>query len=287
MPLLERVSPHLWRVAAARAESDEANQGVTTQLVLARDATRLWLVGSGPTPAFGRSLACAIERATGQAVTDVVNTRPQPESALGNVAFTGARLWALADVAAAMRQRCGACLDRLKARLGAAGDSLHPALIRLPTHRVAAPRASSGRLGPFRWLALQRGPGSRVLVLQHRRDRITIAQGMVWVGDIPNLREARLDTMAASLNVLQAFVGSGAVLGEQGDLGAAADVALHIAYLDALRQIVLAGLARGDAQMSSAAGAELPGFSAAPGYPRWHALNVQQAWRELEPTIFK
>ena len=86
-PQLQPVSPNVWRVAAARGDPVASNRGVTTQLVLVRDGARLWLIGSGPTPAFGSALACAVRRTTGRAVTDIVNTRAAPELALGNVAF--------------------------------------------------------------------------------------------------------------------------------------------------------------------------------------------------------
>jgi len=287
LPALERVAAGVWRVPAARGEPDAANGGATIQLVLVRDGARLWLIGSGPTPAFGAALACAIERGTGRAVTDVVNTRAAPELALANAAFPAARLWALPDVAATMRARCGQCLARLQARIGPAGASLRPTLIRVPTRRVGTAGQRAGRLGPFDWLALARAPGERVLVLRLRRPhtmRVVIAQGLLWAGDLPDLRDTRSDTFAASLRRLRTFGAGALLLGEQGGPSGVATLTNHLAYLAALHAAIVPQLAHGDA---AAAQAPLPAFMHWPGYAATHPLNVQRVWRELEPTLFR
>jgi hypothetical protein len=287
LPALSKLSRHLWRVAAARGEADESNRGVTTQIVLARDGARLWLIGSGPTPAFGAALSCAVEKTIGRAVTDVINTRPAPELALGNIAFAGARLWALPDVIAAMRARCLQCQERLKARLGAAGASLLPESIRAPSVPVAALGVDAGRLGPFAWRALERQPGERVLVLRHRQDAVVVAQGLLWADDVPDLQDTRSDAMLASLHALRAFALGSRLLGEQGDVSALSAVTRHIGYIESLRQAVQPHLIRGDVQGAAGAEIELPEFADLPGYALRHPLNVQRVWRELEPTIFR
>lgn len=283
LPALAPVAADVWRVVAARGTADPDNGGVTTQLVLVRDGARRWLVGSGPSPAFGAALGCAVLRVSGGVVTDIVNTRAAPELAMGNVAFGGARLWALPDVGAAMRARCPQCQVRLRARIGEAGASLTPGAIRTPDAAVPAP----GRLGPFDTLALERAPGERTLVLRLRAARLVIAQGLVWAGDVPDLRETDSTALAASLRRLRAFTGARHLLGEQGPPMGVAAVDDHLAYLGALRHAVRPLLLRGELPGSPAAAAELPGFAARPGYAAWHPLNVQHVWRELEPMLFR
>lgn len=287
MPVLERVGTHTWRVAAARGEPADANGGLTAQLVVVRDGARVWLIGSGPTPAFGAALACAIRQRVGQSVTDVVNTRAAPELAMGNDAFAGARLWALPEVIAAMRARCAACLQRLKARLGVAGDSLQPARIRVPFAPVGRTGAARGTLGPFAWRALPRADDETVLVLRHRRDRLVVAQGLLWADDVPDLRDARSDTMLASLHALHAFATGARVLGDQGDVVPREALARHVAYIDALRHAVLQRLARGDVEGASGSSMELPDYATLPSYAAVHPLNVQRVWRELEAALFR
>jgi hypothetical protein len=285
-PALHRVGVDVWRVDAARGEPLESNRGVTIQSLLARDGARLWLVGSGPTPAFGAALACAIRRTLGSAVTDVVNTRAAPELAMGNAAFDGARLWALPDVIVAMRVRCEACRERLAARLGAAGASLQAAQVRVPAVPIASRGMSAGRLGPFAWRALERAPGERVLVLRHRASGMVVAQGLLWAGDVPDLRDTRSDTLLASLRALDRFSHGARLLGEQGGVAGRDAIAGHIAYIEDLRGAVEDSLNRGDAQGASGAGIELPSFAALPGYADRHALNVQRVWSELELRSF-
>lgn len=289
-PLLEAVVPGVWRVPAARGDADAANRGLTIQLVVVRDGARRWLVGSGPSPVFGAALACAVRRETGAAVTDIVNTRAAPELAMGNVAFAGARLWALPDVIAAMRARCPQCQERLRARLGEAGASLQPDSIRAPS--VAVPiRAAEGRrrgvFGPFDALALERAPGERTLVLRLRAAPLVIAQGLVWAGDVPDLRDTDSAVLGASLHRLRPFIGARRVLGEQGPPAGVAAVDAHLTYLEALRAAITPLLQRGELPGSPAAAAELPAFAGLPGYASWHPLNVQHVWRELEPTLFR
>lgn len=299
---LEAVAPDVWRVPVADEESNPDNGGWVTQPVLVRDGRRLWLIASGPTPTQGHRLRCAIERALHRRVTDIVNTRAHPELALANVAFAGARIWALADVAQAMHERCPQCLARLQQRIAAsagfagADDSLRGASIRVPDHRLghaAAPGASddvAGQLGPFRWWAFERAPGQRTLALWHSPSGWIVAQGLVWVGGVPNLRETALDPLMDSLRRLRALARSGhdgavGVLGEQGGAGGIADIDSQLAYLTQLKQLTQNALDRGEVEGATAI--EVPGFADTPGYAAYHALNRQRVWRELEQAWFK
>jgi hypothetical protein len=315
VPSFEAVAPGVWRLPAARGDADAANRGITTQLVLVRDGARRWLIGSGPSPSVGAAIACAAQRVAGGAVTDVVNTRAAPELAMGNLAFAGARLWALPDVITAMRARCPQCQQRLKARLGDdAGASLRPETIRAPAWPVGARAqpggrgaegrkagrgtaglgaargasgAHAGRLGPFEWIALDRARGERTLVLRLRRADLVIAQGLVWAGDVPDLRETDSTQLAAGLRRLRTFTAGHRLLGEQGDVADASAIDAHLRYLAALRDAVEPVLARGELPGSAAAAVELPWFAALPSYGAWHPLNVQHVWRELEPALFR
>ena len=287
LPVLQRIGPQLWQVPSTVAPPDAANPtGASSGLAVVADGRRLWLVGSGPTPAFGAALACALHRATGRAVTDVINTRPHAELALGNAAFPQARVWALSDVAHTMRRHCPQCLARLKARLGVEGDSLQLAAIRLPTHRVDRGTAAAGRLGPFRWWALPRAPGARVLVLQHRNTGVVLAQGLVWVEGVPDLRETTLAAMRPSLARLHVLAQGHAVLGEAGGFGSQADVSSHLLYLDTMHSAVSDAVQRGDVEGVATAELGMAAFAARAGYAWLHPLNLQRAWRELEAAAF-
>lgn len=281
------VAPGVWRFPAARGRSNRDNAGRVTQLVVVRDARRTWLIGSGPTPAEGQRLRCTIERTVGQPVTDVVNTRAHPELAMGNAAFAGARHWALPDVAAAMRERCPSCVEALRGQLGAAASALHVDDVRVPTHAVGSASARTGRLGPFTWLAWPRAPGERALVLWLREKRLVVAQGWLWAGALPDLRETALADVQAGLARLAGIARGQRLLGEQGGVADSAEVEHHRAYLHDLRRHVDAALRRGDDVES------VLGHPFARRYLRiaedtiQHALNVQRVWREREDAWFR
>lgn len=286
-PQLIAVGKTVWRMPAAEGESSALNGGVVTQAVLVVDGRRLWLVGSGPTPAFGAALACLIEAERGRTVTDIVNTRAHPELALANRAFGRARVWALPDVADAMGAQCGSCLDRLRGRIGSAGAGLTAEDIRVPAYRIGRAGADAGTLGPFAWQALPRAPGARTLVLQVRGEALLVAQGLVWVGGIPNLRETDSAMLLSSLRRLRAMAGGQRVIGEQGSVGGMADIDSHIAYLEALREDVRVRVERGDDEAGTLASISLPQFAALSGYADIHPLNRQRVWREFETALFR
>ncbi len=296
-PALQRVSPHVWRVAAAAGDPSASNGGATTQLAVVRDGTRTWLLGSGPTPRYGEALACVIEHTLGRRVTDVVNARAAPELAMGNIAFNHARLHALPDVIATMQRRCEACRARLQARIGDAGAGLVPESVRTPALPVGetadkpadtAPHTSdTGRLGPFDWLAVSRRPGERVLVLRHRADRIVFAPGLVWPGDTPDLRETDSASLLQSLRRLRAMAAGARLLGEQGGVATTDAVDSHMAYLQALREALQPRVRAGDEPAARGDGVDLPAYARTPSHASRHPLNVQRVYRELETELLR
>lgn len=288
LPMLEPVAPQVWRVAAAEGESTPDNGGMVTESVLVLDRDRLWLVGSGPTPARGEALACAIEAGLGREVSDVINTRAHPELAMGNTAFASARVWALDDVARAMGARCRECLARLAQRIGGAGARLDDSAIRVPDRRLGADGASQGRLGPFRWWALPRAKGDRTLVLRLRERPVVIAQGLVWPAAVPNLRDTESTLMLDSLRALRGIAkGAITVLGEQGPTGTTEDITSHMDYLVSLRAAVRARVRNGTDANAGLAAISLPMFGKRLGKGEIDALNRQRVWREMENASFR
>jgi hypothetical protein len=282
-PVLHRLGPDTWWVAAARGTPDANNRGVTAQLLVARDGERLWLVGSGPTPDFGAALAVAIQQTTGRSVTDIIHTRAAPELAMGNAAFPPARLWALPEVARAMQARCLECQQKLKSQIGAAGVSLRPEAIRAPNLHVLV---GTAEIGPFDWRALPRDDGDAVLVLRHRSDAVVLAQGLLWAGDVPDLRNTG-PALADSLRALQAWSAGQHLIGEQGGTAQTADIVLHLTYIDALQQAVQQRLQRGEVWGGAISQIELPAFAHLPSYAARHAANVQHVWLAMEPLLFR
>lgn len=285
----QALAPGLWWLPAADGDATADNRGQVSNLMLAQDGARLWLLGSGPSPAFGRALACSLHRQLGLRVTDVVSPWPRPELVLGVAGLGPVRHWGHAEVARAMQQRCAHCVQRLRQRLGEAEADLGADPVRLPTRLL---HGSQGRLGPWRWWRLSRGSGYPVTVWQHPAHGLVFAPGLLWGDGAPDGRDADIRTLAAATQALQALPGARpqqppAWLGEQGPLLAPEAVREQARYWAGLQAAVAAALERGDSDASgirgdgATEGSAAPAAGVAAGDAR-HALNLQRAWRQAE-----
>jgi hypothetical protein len=272
----------VWWVPAAEGDSNEANRGFVSNLLVVRDARRLWLIGSGPSPAFARALACRAREQFGRGVTDIVDPWARAELVLGNAGFPGVRLWAHRQVAAAMAEQCVHCVDLLRQRIGAASVDLGVEPARLPTLLLDGSR---GRLGPFEWWALPRSAGRIVTVWRHRASGVTTAHGLLWFDGPPDGRDAELQTMAASTARLAALATNATRwLGEQGPPGPAEAPRQQAAYWQAVLDAAARGVAAGEV---AAAVPDMPGWpEAVVAHPR-HPLNWQRAWRQAEDRLLR
>lgn len=287
-PLLQpwpKATPNLWWVRAQRGDADAANRGRVSNLLVVRDGQRVWLVGSGPSRAFGRALDCVVQRELGQPISDVISPWPRPELVLGAAGLPRARHWAHADVARAMRMQCARCVSRLRQRLGAAASDLGPAgaAVRLPERLL---RGEQGQLGPLSWWRAERAPGVPVTLWQVRRAGVLTVHGLLWAGDAPDLRDSRVESMRAATQRL-ALVARGAtvLVGEQGEPAGVEEVALHLAYWDALDAAVRGAQARGEE--ATTVQTSLPGVEASRTAGTAHALNWQRAWRHAEDEALR
>ena len=280
---LQPMGGGVWWAAGADGDADTANRGVVSNRLVVRDGARVWLLGSGPSPAAGAALACALRERLQWRVTDVVNPWARPELVLGNLAFPAARLWAHAEVASAMRDSCARCEARLRLRLGAAAADLGDASIRVPARLL---HGAAGRLGPFDWWRLSRAPGSPVVVFRIRGRDLWTAHGLLWSDGPPDLRDADLSTLRSATAQLEALAGGGEArwLPEQGGWLGRSGPRDHGAYLQALTEAVRRRQATGASETDAAPA--LPGLAEAMGRGARPALNWQRAWRQLEDESF-
>ena len=275
----------LWWVRAERGDADARNRGAVSNLLIVRDGRHVWAVGSGPSRAFSAALDCVVQRTLGQRITDVISPWPHPEVVLGATGLPRARHWAHADVARAMRTQCARCVIRLRQRLGAAASDLGRAnaAVRWPAHTM---RGSTGQLGPLTWWRVQRAPGVPVTLWQVRRNAVLTAHGLLWAGEVPDLRDSRIDAMRTATQRLAVIArGATRLLGEQGEPAALNEVDAHLAYWNALDDAVHSAQSRGgDATTMPTA---LPGIDASRTSGPTHALNWQRAWRHAEDEALR
>lgn len=273
---LQALAPGLWLVPAAGADSDAGNRGHTSHLLLARDGPRLWAVGSGPSPAFGRRLRCTARMRLGLAPTDVLVPWAKAELALGGPGLAAPRTWAAAPVASAMAEQCASCVDRLRQRLGDAATDLGDDPVRLPQRLLQGP---SGRLGPFDWWVLPRAEGRMTTVLRHRASGVMVAHGLLWGDGPPDARDADLARLAAAVAQLPQLAPTAVRwVGDSGPLLDPGGLAAQASYLQALVAAAREAVQQGGMGLQPPV---LSGHEAASTHPR-HALNWQRAWRQAE-----
>ncbi|EHR69984.1 hypothetical protein BurJ1DRAFT_1111 [Burkholderiales bacterium JOSHI_001] len=281
-------APGVWQVlgeaSSGHDEADVANRGRVSNALLVRDGARLWLLGSGPSPAAGAALACQVRAQLKRPVTDIIAPWPRPELVLGAGGFPLTRHWGHAEVAQGMQRQCPTCVERLRLRLGAAASDLGDRPIHLPEGWVTG---ASGSLGPLDWQLLWRAEGRPVTVWRVRGQPLFSAHGLLWGDGPPDARDAQLPQLLQSTEALArwaAAVPQARWLPEQGPLLGADAPARHAAYWQELQRQAQQAVQRGDA-----AGGPPPRW---PGLPdAWathvrHTLNWQHAWREAEDAMF-
>ena len=278
---LEVLAPGLWRVVpAAEGDGSVADRGQVSNLLLAVHGAQGWLVGSGPSPAFGRRLRHTLAARWPGLRWTVISPWAHPEAVLGTAGLGDVNTVGHAEVVWQMAQRCAGCIERLKQRLGAAAVDLgHGNPVRLPATRLTGVR---GRLGPFEWWLAARDTRTATTVWLHRASGVAFAPGLLWAG-APDGRDAEIDELAAAtarLSTLEGLPADLRWLGEQGpvqDAGAAARTA-H--YWQALQAAVQRRLDDGDG--GETVPPTLPGVPASVTRDPRHALNWQRAWRQAE-----
>jgi len=284
---IEAVAPGVWWIPGAAGDADATNRGAISNLLAVRDGRRLWLLGSGPSPGWGRALRCQLRRRSGLTVTDVIAPWSRPELVLGQTGLRAPRHWAHADVIAAMRARCAHCIERLRLRLGEAAADLDGVQAAIPTQAL---QGDSGRLGPWRWWRLARSPDTAVTVWALPRAGLIAAHGLLWSDGVPDLRDA---TLAEFSDALQALAGletetTRRWLPEQGPWLAPGAPARERDYIEALRRAARAAV--DDAALETdpppALPVRWPQANSDLGRDLRHGLNWQRAWREAEAGAF-
>lgn len=274
----------LWWLAAHEGDADAANRGVVSNVLLAPHQGSLWLLGSGPSPAFGRALLREIRRRWPLQSLELISTWAHPESVLGVSGMPQARHRAHTEVAQQMQQRCPGCLQRLAARMGEASADLEVSAastpIRIPGLQFTG---SSGRLGPFEWHRRRRAADVTVTVWRHRASGLVHAPGLIWGDAPPDGRDADVFDLAAELADLLNWGRQAGVqrwLGQQGREVGTPMVESAAAYWRLLTERAMQGQDSGDDGHRPPE--DLPGVP-----PHWlthplHGLNWQRSWRQAE-----
>jgi len=288
---LQALSTGVWLADGQLGESNPDNRGRVSSVLLVAEGSRLWALGSGPSPAAGRALACQVRRQLGRRITDVISPWARPELVLGVKGLgtePAVRHWAHESVGRAMAEQCPHCVERLAQRLGSAADDLGPSPIPAAQHLL---QGEQGRLGPLQWWRLPRSEGRWVTVW-----RVDAAAGepVWWVahglmsGPLPpDGRDGDLRLIQASARQLAALAAADGPrarwLGEQGPPQPQVAARQLADYWDQLLQTVVQAINEGADE--TAAPRAWPGLPTGWASHAWHAFNWQRAWRQEEARL--
>lgn len=283
----EALAPGVWRVPPAGLDSDPASRGHVHNLLLASGGSAgagLWLLGTGPSPAFARALQCQVQARLGLPLLAAANPLAKSELVLGNQGLRDVALWAPVVVAQAMQHQCAGCEERLRAQLGPAAVDLGRAPVQLPQHQLSG---TQGRWGPFEWRLLQRGPESTSSVWSWTGPdgtRLIATFGLLGSEQAPpDVSDTSIVLLAEGITQLLQAAGDAPArwLPDHGPLLQRQQLLAQQAYWQALWLAARQGVAAGHTVLQPpvpAGDAPLPAWWQ---HPR-HGLNWQRAWRQAE-----
>jgi glyoxylase-like metal-dependent hydrolase (beta-lactamase superfamily II) len=239
------------------------------------------VIDTGASYRRGRDMLGAIARVTDKPVELVIITHARQEFVFGAAAFEerGIPLLAHAETAALMRGRCEACLENLRALLGA--DAMRGTRLVLPTQLVhgGSELEVAGRrlrLLHFGWAAT---PGD-VAVLD-TASGVLFSGALVSVGRIPELRDAKIDGWRAALAALR-DVRARSIVPAHGPVLSAGAIEATEDYLSALEAKVRSLYQAGRSLLEAVDECDLPAYAGWGLYPATHRRNAHQRYLELE-----
>lgn len=248
-------------------------------LIIGRSASVA--VNGGSSAAHGRALL-ALARELGAApVRAAVVTQPLPQQVMGLAAFddAGLPICATDGTAQWIAARCGTCLERLRATLGAermAGTRIVVPALRPPADGV-------WQVGDLllRLPRVGHAAGPDDLVLHDAADGVSWAGALGEVGRLPDLRDADPLALAPAIEAL-ADTPARWVLPDHGPPGPPSALRGAADYVRALEREVRRGLDDGKGLNELLRAVTLPAWSGWVGHDRWHRRNVQAMVLRLE-----
>ncbi|MGR8920497.1 MAG: quinoprotein relay system zinc metallohydrolase 1 [Gammaproteobacteria bacterium] len=114
----EPVATDTWLVRGSTEHFSMHNGGNIANTAFIATGAGVVVIDTGPSAQYGEALAALIERTTSEPVIRVYNTHHHPDHFLGNQAFAGVPIYALADTRQAMAEQAEAFSDNLYRLLG-------------------------------------------------------------------------------------------------------------------------------------------------------------------------
>ncbi|RTZ42422.1 MBL fold metallo-hydrolase [Candidimonas sp. SYP-B2681] len=281
VPPMQELAPGVYAIIGENAEAAPENHGaVGNQGVLIGDDGVI-LIDTGTSARYAAEQLDALKRLTPKPVVLAINTHQSPAFVFGNgtLALQGVPILAHRDVADLIRQRCERCLKKLNEVLGA--QEMAGTTVTVPDRLIegAMVITVAGRQLDIVYFGHTSSPGSIGII--DRASGVLFAGGLVSIGRIPDVKDARIDNWLDALDKLKARKPRLLVPGE-GPVSAPSQVDDLAGYLRALQSSVI-GVYKGGAGLGEAAKlSRLPQFERWPLYDPLHNKNVEQLYLQLE-----
>ena len=274
----QEAAPGVFWCSAANAEISTQNQGLVVHSAVLASGKQALLFDPGAHWQRGHALRESIRRDLGLRVTAVVDSHAHPEHVLGNSAFADVPIYASADTAKLMGQRCPACRQRLMDLLGAA--RMAGTRIVLPRHLLADGQRWHWQGRTLQVAVFDRAHSRGDLALFDESSRVLLAGGLANRERIPEMTEASLPGWLAALTRLQGLqadfvIGSGCGSAEQ-------TLEATRAYLQTLNDVVREAIENGESEFAVLSSKRFDAWRDWAQFSDRHPLNVQHAWAELE-----
>ncbi|MDH0498154.1 quinoprotein relay system zinc metallohydrolase 1 [Stutzerimonas stutzeri] len=196
-PLAEGV----WLLEGSTANFDKANGGNIVNTGFIVTDSGVVVIDSGPSRRYGEAMREAIARVTDRPIIKVLLTHHHPDHVLGNQAFAGVPIAALAGTTELLREQGNAMAENMYRLVG---DWMRGTEVVLPTESVTTGTLEVGGR-TLRLLALRGHTGADLAILDERT-------GVLFAGDILFYQRALttpnspgLDVWLADLDTLQAL----------------------------------------------------------------------------------
>ena len=262
-----------------RVAADEALEPARVSFIVGPGGVAV--IDTGLTYGDGLAVLRAIERTTRAPVRIVILTHPAQEAIFGAAAFQerGAVIAMQPQAATLMATRCDACLERLRAALGAA--ALEGTRVVIPDRMLRDGEVLEDIGRPLTVVAPGWTSAPGAVGVFDAATSTLVAGSLVSIASVPDLRDADVERWRPALERLAAMR-CAHLVPAHGRIGACADIEPQAHYLGELEARVRELFARGVELADVGGASELPQYASWERYPALHRTNATRIYLRLE-----
>jgi len=280
MPVRE-LAPGVFVIPGKQEDASPQNLGrvINTGFIVGDEG--VIVIDSGANLYHGKAILATVAKLTTKPVKLLIDTHPNPNYVLGNMAFAqrGIPILSTDATANAMMERCTHCIANLTISIGK--EAMQGTDIVQPQQRINSTRNLTIAGRQIRLLHFGHARTEGDLAVLDVASGVLFAGDLVYRGQIQHFAEANFRGWISALNQLEQEPIKVLVPG-RGDIGDLSALVTMRSYLVQLQSRVGAAYRDGRSTDETLALVEVPEFFDWRGYTRNHPLNVQRAYFEIE-----